>query len=100
MDRGAAVGVSTARGEAEAGYERRKRMKRGSSSAGRSPYSRTRRWLRRRKWWAAIIVGGEVAAVVSWAWARRRWPLSEEVFTVVRIGRLTGGPHVVLVFPI
>jgi hypothetical protein len=45
VDRGAAVG--TARGEVEVGHERRKRMKRGSSLAGRSPYSSTRRWLRR-----------------------------------------------------
>jgi hypothetical protein len=53
MDRGAMVGFGMARGEAEAGHDRRKRMKRGSSSAGRSPYSRTRRWLRRQKRWAA-----------------------------------------------
>jgi hypothetical protein len=45
VDWGAAVG--TARGEAEVGHERRKRMKRGSSLAGHSPYSSTRRWLRR-----------------------------------------------------
>jgi hypothetical protein len=30
-------------------------------------YSRTRWWLRRRKQWAAITVGGEAAAIVSWA---------------------------------
>jgi hypothetical protein len=28
------------------------------------------------------------------------WPLSEEVGTVVWTGRLTSGPHVVLIFPI
>jgi hypothetical protein len=31
---------------------------------------------------AAETVGGETAAAVSWAWARRRRPLSEEVGTV------------------
>jgi hypothetical protein len=52
VDQGVAVGVGTARGEAEAGRERMKRTKRGSTSVGRSPYSRMRRWPRWRKWWA------------------------------------------------
>jgi hypothetical protein len=87
VDQGAAVGVGTVRGEVEAGREQRKRMKRGSLSAGRSPYSCTRRWLRWQKWWAAITVGGEVAAVVSWAWVRRQCLLSEEVGMVrTRLG--------------
>jgi hypothetical protein len=64
------------------GYEREKMTKRGSSSAGRSPYSRTRQWLGRQKQWAVNTVGGEAAAAVSWARARRRRPLSEEVGVV------------------
>jgi hypothetical protein len=83
VDRGVAVDVGTSRGEVQAGRERRKRTKRGSSSVGRSPYSRTRWWLRRRKWrGVAITVGGEAATAVSWARAGRRRPLSEEVCTV------------------
>jgi hypothetical protein len=64
MDRGVAVGIGMALGGAEAGRERKKRVKRGSSSAMCSFYSRTRRWPRRRKWWAADTVGGEAAAMV------------------------------------
>jgi hypothetical protein len=30
---------------------------------------------------AAETVGPEVVAALSWAWARQRWPLSEEVST-------------------
>jgi hypothetical protein len=57
-------------------------MKRGSSSAGRSPYSRMRQWLRQRKWWAANTVGGESAAAVSWARARQQQLLFEGVGAV------------------
>jgi hypothetical protein len=71
VDRGAVVGVGIAQGEAEAGRERMKRTKRRSSSAGRSPYSRTRRWLRRRKRWAVNTVASEVAVVVLWVRASR-----------------------------
>jgi hypothetical protein len=53
VDWGAAASIDMAQGEAKVGHERRKRTKRGSSSAGNSPYSRTRQWLRRRKWWGA-----------------------------------------------
>jgi hypothetical protein len=69
VDRGATVSVGTSRGEVEVGHERRKRTKRGSSSAGHSPYSRMRRWLRQLKWG-----GGDYGG---------RWrPLSKEVGTV------------------
>jgi hypothetical protein len=64
------------------GYEREKMTKRGSSSAGRSPYSCTRQWLGRQKQWAVNTVGGEAAAAVSWAPARQRRPLSDEVGAV------------------
>jgi hypothetical protein len=82
VDWGAAVSVGMMRGEVEVGREQEKRTKRGSSSVGRSPYSRTRRWLRRRKWWAVNTVGGEAAAAVSWAPTRQRRPLSDEVGAV------------------
>jgi hypothetical protein len=61
-----------ARKKQRRGVSGRRRSKRGSSSAGRSPYSRTRWW----KWCAVNTVGGEAAAVVSWARGRRR-PLFE-----------------------
>jgi hypothetical protein len=54
VDKGAVVGAGTTRGEIEVGVSGRRRSKRGSSSVGRSPYSRTRRWP-----WAAEPVGGE-----------------------------------------
>jgi hypothetical protein len=64
-------------------------MKRGSSSAGRSPYSRTRRWPRRRKWWAANMVGGEAGAAVrtrsAWAvpWFRPAgWRVGPDSFDI------------------
>jgi hypothetical protein len=82
VDQGAAVSVSMVRAEAEAVHEQNKRMRRESSSAGRSPYSRTRRWLRQRKRWAVNTVGGEAAAAVSWVRARRWRPLSDGVSTV------------------
>jgi hypothetical protein len=49
------------------GVSARRRSKRGSSSVGRSPYSRTRRWPR-----AVEPLGGEVMGV-----GKRRWPLFE-----------------------
>jgi hypothetical protein len=49
------------------GVSARRRSKRGSSSVGRSPYSRTRRWPR-----AVEPLGGEVVGVGKW-----RWPLFE-----------------------
>jgi hypothetical protein len=105
VDRGAAVGVVPTRREVEAGREQKKRTKRGSSLVGRSPYSRTRRWLRRRKRWAANVVGGEAAAVVSWAWARGWRPLFEEVSTVRTLSArgsdrvADGGPRRFLYYP-
>jgi hypothetical protein len=53
VDRGVVVGVATACGEAEVGREQKKRTKMGSSSAGRSPYSCTRRWPSWQKRWVA-----------------------------------------------
>jgi hypothetical protein len=95
-----AVDIGTARGESKAGRERKKRTKRESSSVGRSPYSRTRRWLRRRKWWAARQrprcrghgQGGGGHYLKRLARSRRGRP-------VVWTGWLTGGPRWFLYYP-
>jgi hypothetical protein len=82
------------------GRERRKSTKRGSKSAGRSPYCCTRWWLRRRKRWVVRWRprccgrgqgGGRCLKRSAWSGCGR---------PVVQTGRLTGGPHVVLIFPI
>jgi hypothetical protein len=63
VDRGAVVSVGMTRGAVEAGCEWKTKVERGSSSA-------------------AETVGGEAAATVSWARARRWQSLSEEVCMV------------------
>jgi hypothetical protein len=50
-----------------------------SEGRGRKEEARRLWW---RKQWAANTVGGEAATTVSWVWARRQSPLSEEVGTV------------------
>jgi hypothetical protein len=60
---------------------RREEEQRWGVSEGRGRKEEARR-LRRRKQWAANTVGGEAATTVSWVWARRQSPLSEEVGTV------------------
>jgi hypothetical protein len=100
VDQGVAVSVGTAQGKAEVGHERRKRMKRGSDSAGRSPYNRTRRWLRQRKRWALRQrprcrgrgQGSGGCCLKRSARPRHNWPM-------VQTGQLTGWPHMVLIFP-
>jgi hypothetical protein len=71
-------------GEPRRGVSRRRRLKRGSPLVGRSPYSRTRRWLR-----AAEMVGGEA---VGGQGGGRSLDMVGMGGVVVRTGRLTGGP--------